>query len=427
MNQNDIDQFNFTLKSSKCRRFISDKIYTGNGFFIIRVKVFEECYNIEIHLKFRGKYIKNSRKCIKALYPENCKCDIDLSTAMNSLKCEAKNDQIEKDLKIFNKINFTEIRNYVKKNYEKSRSASVCNYVIKNRKIYRKCYGEYVGFKMFIDHILTFINSKIILKDFEFFVNLGDWPLVKKSQKTLIPMLSWCGSKDTLDIVIPTYDITESTLNMMQRTVLDIFSVQNEKFKWNEKIEKGFFRGRDSRRERLELVTLSKLHPSFFNCSITNFFFYNDEIHKFGPKVDHISFFDFFKFKYQINVDGTVAAYRFPYLLAGNSVVLKQESPYYEHFYGSLKENQHFVSFSRDPKVDLIEKVKNLKENDKKAFQIMKNARKFVNKNLAPKNIFCYHLLLFSELEKRIVSPVQVESDMDEVEQKNVDCNCEEF
>ena len=32
-------------------------------------------------------------------------------------------------------------------------------------------------------------------------------------------------------------------------------------------------------------------------------------------------------------MDGTVAAYRLPYLLAADSVVLKQEAKYYEHFY----------------------------------------------------------------------------------------------
>lgn len=50
----------------------------------------------------------------------------------------------------------------------------------------------------------------------EFFVNLGDWPLVKLNTKP-IPILSWCGSDDTLDIVMPTYDLTESTLETMGR------------------------------------------------------------------------------------------------------------------------------------------------------------------------------------------------------------------
>ena len=52
----------------------------------------------------------------------------------------------------------------------------------------------------------------------EFFVNLGDWPLVKLKTNPL-PILSWCGSDDTLDIVMPTYDLTESTLETMGRYV----------------------------------------------------------------------------------------------------------------------------------------------------------------------------------------------------------------
>lgn len=57
---------------------------------------------------------------------------------------------------------------------------------------------------------------QVVLPDMEFFVNLGDWPLVKHNTKP-IPILSWCGSADTLDIVMPTYDLTESTLETMGR------------------------------------------------------------------------------------------------------------------------------------------------------------------------------------------------------------------
>lgn len=56
-------------------------------------------------------------------------------------------------------------------------------------------------------------------------------------------------------------------------------------------------------------------------------------------------------------MDGTVAAYRFPYLMLGNSLVLKQKSPYYEHFYTHLKPGKHYVPVERNL-VDLIEKIK---------------------------------------------------------------------
>jgi len=69
-----------------------------------------------------------------------------------------------------------------------------------------------------------------------------------------------------------------------------------------------------------------------------------------------VSFYDFFRHKYQIAVDGTVAAYRLPYLLAGDSVVMKQASPYYEHFYSQLEPNVHYIPLKRDLS-DLFKKI----------------------------------------------------------------------
>lgn len=70
-----------------------------------------------------------------------------------------------------------------------------------------------------------------------------------------------------------------------------------------------------------------------------------------------------FQYKYQINIDGTVAAYRLPYLLAGNSVVLKQDSIYYEHFYNELQPWKHYIPFKSDLS-DLLEKLQWAKEHD---------------------------------------------------------------
>lgn len=74
-----------------------------------------------------------------------------------------------------------------------------------------------------------------------------------------------------------------------------------------------------------------------------------------------------FQFKYQINLDGTVAAYRLPYLLAGGSLVLKQNSPYYEFFYKDLEPMVHYIPFQRDLS-DLLEKLEWAVENDEQVF-----------------------------------------------------------
>lgn len=79
------------------------------------------------------------------------------------------------------------------------------------------------------------------------------------------------------------------------------------------------------------------------------------------------TFLWFAKFKYQLNIDGTVAAYRFPYLLAGDSLVFKQDSAYYEHFYVDLEPDVHYVAIARDLS-NLVDKIELAKENDQQVF-----------------------------------------------------------
>ncbi|KAJ8302974.1 hypothetical protein KUTeg_019370 [Tegillarca granosa] len=278
--------------------------------------------------------------------------------------------------------------------------------------IYRQTHGEHVGFKMFSDAVLLSITRKVKLPDIEFFVNLGDWPLEKKKiTENPIPIFSWCGSDESLDIVMPTYDLTEATLEMMGRVTLDIISVQgNTGPSWENKTEKAFWRGRDARQERLDLVIMSRKNPELIDAALTHMFFFPKDEKKYGELVKSISFFDFFKtgytYKYQLNIDGTVAAYRLPYLLAGDAVVFKQDSDYYEHFYKSLKPNIHYIPFKRDLS-DLQEKIKWAKRHDKEQGEyetrtkrrvriISQNAQKFVRENLMPEDILCYHVKLFN-------------------------------
>jgi len=88
---------------------------------------------------------------------------------------------------------------------------------------------------------------------------------------------------------------------LKNRVMLDTLSVQgNTGPMWFDKTEQLFWRGRDSRRERLDLIDISKKHPELFNVSITNFFFFRNEIDKYGPVQNHVSFFNFFKVNMKI-------------------------------------------------------------------------------------------------------------------------------
>jgi hypothetical protein len=81
-------------------------------------------------------------------------------------------------------------------------------------------------------------------------------------------------------------------------------------FSWEDKTDQLFWRGRDSRQERLDVVELAARDPDLqLNASITAYFFFREQEERLG-RGKHVSFFDFFDHKYQLNIDGTVAAYR---------------------------------------------------------------------------------------------------------------------
>ncbi|XP_064103560.1 protein O-glucosyltransferase 2-like isoform X2 [Macrobrachium nipponense] len=409
-------------------RYFFIEVYDTKG---NRYRTYQTCRGTSIHVLYNSQQVADSPYKIEdPIYAEDCYCPVgDIKTWRELAGCASSYPQIEQDLKPFVEVDFDPVLKDAQQRFSHAGSRSFCNYVIKDNNVYRKCYGQHVGFNMFMDNILHSLVRKMVVPDIEFIINLGDWPLVDPKVKPLIPIFSWCGSQDTADIVMPTYDITEATLEMMGRVTLDLLSVQsNNDISWKKKKPQAFWRGRDSRRERLNLIDIAREHKDLFNASLTNFFFFKNEEQKYGPKEKHVSFFKFFDYKYQLNIDGTVAAYRFPYLLGGTSVVLKQESPYYEFFYHDLEPYVHYIPFKRDLS-DLVDKIKWAIENDDKAQEIGRNGRKYMQENLMPKDIYCYHAALFEEWSKRLISKVVVREGMEHVptkenEKRFGDCRC---
>uniref|UniRef100_A0A1A9ZW80 CAP10 domain-containing protein n=1 Tax=Glossina pallidipes TaxID=7398 RepID=A0A1A9ZW80_GLOPL len=414
----------------RCRSYV-DVIDRGDGTNIVRYTTADWCDQVEIEIRYNGTQVAQSPYYVRnKVYSEKCYCPQDLQLFMLHNNCPnaAADKQIMWDLHSFKRVNFSAIRENLMKRYNQPESVSLCHYVVKQQQIWRQCYGKYTGFKMFMDSTLLALSRVALLPDMEFYLNLGDWPLSKKGgqQRTSgpYPIFSWCGSEDSYDITLPTYDLTESSVENMGRVALDMLSVQRNEYPWELKEDKVFWRGRDSRRERLDLIDLSRKYPELINASITNFFFFRDEEQKYGPTVPYVSFMEFFKYKYQLNIDGTVASYRFPYLLAGDSLVFKQDSPYYEHFYSKLQPYKHYVPFKRNLS-DLIEKIQWAREHEKKVREIINNAREFVEANLLPQHIYCYHLALFKEWSNRLVAPVVIMPGMEKL-QPSYTCFCKE-
>ncbi|KAG8197109.1 hypothetical protein JTE90_004369 [Oedothorax gibbosus] len=408
----------------KCRIWYQ-LLHVKEGTFIARYRLYETCLGVQIDIVYEDQNVAQAPYLIKGLmFHEQCYCPKPMTEWLSALNCPATYPQIERDLDTFPSVNMKESLQDAFQRFNNPGSFSICHYAVVSNKVYRKCLGQYVGFSMFMDEILLSLTRKMYLPDFELLSNLGDWPLEqRKPSEKPIPIFSWCGSQSTQDIVMPTYDITEATLEMMGRVMVDMLSVMgNSGPSWEEKIQMSFWRGRDSRQERLDLVKLGREYPHLINASLTNFFFFKNAEVEYGPKSDYISFFDFFKYRYQINVDGTVAAYRLPYLLAGRSLVLKQESEYYEHFYNDIQPMVHYVPFDRDLS-NLVEKLQWAVDHDSEAKVIAENAQKYALENLMPKDILCYYAVLFKEYSKRLTQKTEILENMDHVKQP-VQKNC---
>ncbi|XP_012943498.1 protein O-glucosyltransferase 2 [Aplysia californica] len=375
-----------------------------DGSYIVRFRPFVTTTDLQISLQLRGKHVAGSPYLVPGkVFHETCYCPVRTADEWaKSVGCQATYSQIDHDLGPFETIDMAKVAKEAVDRFNMAGQHSICHYKVIQNQVYRKCYGEHVGFNMFSDAILLSLTRKMELPDFEFIMNLGDWPLENRPEgQDPIPIVSWCGSHQTRDIVLPTYDITEATLEMMGRVSLDMFSVQaNTGPKWTNKTSKAFWRGRDSRRERLKLVQMSKSYPAELDAKLTNMFFFPKDEEKYGAISKHVSFFDFFAYKYQINIDGTVAAYRLPYLLAGDSLVMKQDSSYYEHFYRDLEPGMHYVPFKHDIS-DLMDQIKWVRENDQEVQQISQNGQQFAREKLDPAQVLCYHVRVFQEYAKR--------------------------
>lgn len=399
-------------------RFHTQQFDRGDGTVLVRYKLIGACTYFTLYIQHSGQPVAASPYRLPSnatvIRSSDCKCPRPLRQWKRDSGCASvhQHPQILSDLRPFSSVDMDKTLKQLLKRFHNGKTnnsgaVSLCHYTVLRNRIYRRCYGQYTGFKMFSDAVLTALVRQVRLPNFEMVVNLGDWPLITRGGQTRVagplPVFSWCGSDDTLDIVWPTYDLTESALQSMGRVMLDMQSVQAVRWRWEEKVPKAFWRGRDSSSKRLALVRLSRdpRWSDLFNVSLTNFFFFRDEEAEYGPRTEHMSFMDFFQYRWQLSLDGTVAAYRLPYLLGGDALVVKQSSPYYEHFYRQIEDGEHYVGVRTDLS-DLVDKVKWARDNEARVLRIVQNAQKFARENLQADHVLCYHVELLEVCVLRV-------------------------
>jgi hypothetical protein len=303
-----------------------------------------------------------------------------------------------------------------------------------NNCFFRNLSPEYEGelvnsiFKNMLEELLK--DRKI--PDVEFFINNREFPLLKKDYtepyehlfdgnnikiekeyqfKKMAPIFSKSIKSDFADLLIPVQDDWYYASNkFFTDGCIDSYtkdSLKNLNTDWTKKMDIAIFRGSATgcgitteTNMRLRAAEISKKYPSILNAGITD---WNMRLKKYkgmpidiidpqklsfklANKIDNI---EKSNYKYILNIDGHVSAFRLSFELAMNSVILLVKSPWKIWYSNMLKEYIHYVPISEDLS-DLITQIEWCKKNDKECKKIAKNALDFFNTYINKKGIFDY-------------------------------------
>jgi len=288
-----------------------------------------------------------------------------------------------------------------------------------------------------IKNMLHTLCSKRMVPDIEFFMNRrdfplltrdgtepydniwGDIPLVSYNLPKYLPILSMCRTNRYADILSPTHEdwARVQSLNGIWfprncREYDEVFDTP-----WKDKKATAVFRGASTgcgvtieTNPRLKLAYISSRQESkhgkepLVDAGITKWnlrprklkgalYLQSIEVQKLNAKgvhlVNYLSLQEQSSYKYIINIDGHVSAFRLSIELGIGSVVLLVESPWKLWYSDLLVAYKHYVPVKSDLS-DLLKQIKWCRDNDDKCKEIVANSTKFFNTYIQEDGILDY-------------------------------------
>jgi hypothetical protein len=294
-------------------------------------------------------------------------------------------------------------------------------------------YEDFEGDKSLALYQDFFVNlcKNRVLPDSIFMLNIRDHPVLHNKLKDAFvdvvdkeldnkykfdkyaPILSMGPSVHTSDIPL----ITQDDWSRVSKKYYpddcgnSYVNIEHIKVGWGDKKNKCVFRGSatgcfiDETNVRIKAAMLSKQYPNLLDAGITSF---NRKIKKnlgkplaiIKTRLQKASFMNLeekAKFKYILNLDGHVSAFRLGHELSLGSVVFLPKSDYYLWFSYLLKPFKHYIPIKRDLS-DLITQINWCINNDDKCKKIAENARDFYDEYLTEKGIYDYMQKVLSQI-----------------------------
>ncbi|KAL4226109.1 Protein O-glucosyltransferase 1 [Mactra antiquata] len=320
--------------------------------------------------------------------------------------CSCHSSVIDNDLEVWEKDGITQQM----LDTAKSRGT---HYQIINHKLYREDDCMFPARCKGVEHFILEIIKK--LPDMEFILNPRDWPQSPKFQSPM-PIFSFSKvRKQSWDIMYPAWTFWEGgpAVWPIYPTGLGRWDEQREiipkaakKWPWDEKYNKGYFRGSRTSAERDPLILLSRKEPELVDAQYTKNQAWKSKEDTLGwdpakevPLVDHCDH------KYLFNFRGVAASFRFKHLFLCDSVVFHVGEEWLEFFYPAMKPWVHYIPVKQDLS-DVKELLLFAQQNDDVVHDIAKRGRQFIWDHLRMEDISCYWLKLLKQYAKLLTYKV---------------------
>jgi hypothetical protein len=231
-------------------------------------------------------------------------------------------------------------------------------------------------------------------------------PLGEYNFKSYLPILSGSGQKGYWDIPIPNYDDV--------RLVMGFDKIGTPTLDWNSKKSIAVFRGgptgcgytiETNMRLKLAAMRSERLDVGIVKTSSGLRFDPKDGLGPLETTQKKVGFLDLItdqsKYKYIINVDGNVAAFRLLKSMLTGSLILRVKSEYTIWADHLLQEGKHYVSVASDLS-DLNSVLDWCDQNDSKCKKIAEQGKRFAEKVLTKEFLQKYFIELLNTVQKRI-------------------------
>ncbi|KAJ8734837.1 hypothetical protein PYW08_014087 [Mythimna loreyi] len=294
-------------------------------------------------------------------------------------------------------------------------------YQIIDGKLYRENECHFPARCAGVEHYLTALAAK--MPDLEIALNTRDWPQINQAWgHPKAPVFSFSKTKDYYDIMYPAWSFWEggpaislypTGIGRWDKHRISI-SEAAEKWPWDKKESKAFFRGSRTSEERDALILLSRSEPDLVDAQYTkNQAWKSDMDTLHAPPASEVLFEEHCKYKYLFNYRGVAASFRFKHLFLCKSLVFHVGDQWLEFFYPSLKPWVHYIPISpKSTEKEIKELINFFKENDELANEIANRGFQHIWDHLTDKDVKCYWRKLLKKYSKLVKYDVKKDVDL---------------